>query len=311
MARRAIPEGATRFDVPSVQPNWTWAPQGIDHQVNLGYFVEMSRAELTKAENGRRYGQEHLESAFDYQLKAREYAKFFKLSMPRFPFLPHGKKLEALRVKLMARFLKAEETRKTIHAKREAAWAERRRIEALELPEKIEKWREHDPYVHLPYWWEGGALLRISKDGKDVETSRGARFPVEHAVRGLRLVQACVNSKREYVRNGHSVHLGHYVIDKIDADGTVHAGCHVVSWEEIQRIAPELERRGKELPAPSMSEPCSNLDDKGQDCIARGQNYMCPQCEAKLNEIAKGRKNRKLKKSLTRDSRDAIPRESR
>ena len=30
------------------------------------------------------------------------------------------------------------------------------------------------------------------------------------------------------------------VVDRIEPDGTVHAGCHVVRWEEIERIAPQL-----------------------------------------------------------------------
>jgi hypothetical protein len=42
------------------------------------------------------------------------------------------------------------------------------------------------------------------------------------------------------VSNGHSIRLGNYAIDRIEPDGTVHAGCHVVRWEEIERIAPEL-----------------------------------------------------------------------
>jgi glycerol-3-phosphate O-acyltransferase len=82
-------------------------------------------------------------------------------------------------------------------------------------------------------------MLRI--DGDEVVTSRGARFPVSHAKRALALVRNVRESGQAYVRNGHTIHLGPYAVDRIEADGTVKAGCHVVSWEEIERIASALD----------------------------------------------------------------------
>jgi hypothetical protein len=79
------------------------------------------------------------------------------------------------------------------------------------------------------------AMLRI--DGDEVVTSRGARFPVSHAKRALAFVRKVRESGQAYVRNGHTLHIGPYAIDRIEADGTVKAGCHVVSWEEIESIA--------------------------------------------------------------------------
>jgi hypothetical protein len=32
-----------------------------------------------------------------------------------------------------------------------------------------------------------------------------------------------------------------YGVNHVDSNGTVHAGCHIVSWDEIERIAPEIE----------------------------------------------------------------------
>lgn len=84
-------------------------------------------------------------------------------------------------------------------------------------------------------------MLRISKDQKDVETSQGARVPVAHAIRGLRFVRSVVQSGKEYQRNGHTFHLGHYAIDRIEANGTLYAGCHVITLAEIELLAPSLE----------------------------------------------------------------------
>lgn len=81
-------------------------------------------------------------------------------------------------------------------------------------------------------------MLRIV--GDEVQTSLGAHFPVSHALRALTFVRRVRELGQEYVHNGHTVHLGHYAIDRIEADGTVHAGCHVVKWDEIERITPQL-----------------------------------------------------------------------
>lgn len=78
-------------------------------------------------------------------------------------------------------------------------------------------------------------MLRI--DGDQVLTTRGVRFPVSHAKRALAFVRRVRESGQAYVRNGHTIHLGPYALDRMEPDGTVKAGCHVVSWEEIERIA--------------------------------------------------------------------------
>ena len=81
-------------------------------------------------------------------------------------------------------------------------------------------------------------MLRVV--GDEVQTSLGAHFPVSHALVALAFVRKVRASGQEYVRNGHSLHLGHYVVDRVEPDGTVHAGCHVVRWEEIEHIAQQL-----------------------------------------------------------------------
>jgi hypothetical protein len=81
-------------------------------------------------------------------------------------------------------------------------------------------------------------MLRLV--GNEVQTSLGARFPVSHALSGLAVVCKIRESGQEFLRNGHSIHLGNYAIDRIEPDGTVHAGCHVVTWDEIERLAPQL-----------------------------------------------------------------------
>lgn len=101
--------------------------------------------------------------------------------------------------------------------------------------EKIAAWRNGET-VRLAY--SKNALLRIRGDA--IETSQGAQFPIEHGTRAFPIILRCRANGKGWVTNGHTVHLGHFRIDGIDPDGTVHAGCHVVKWEEIERIAKEL-----------------------------------------------------------------------
>ncbi len=77
--------------------------------------------------------------------------------------------------------------------------------------------------------------------GDQVETSLGASVPLAHAAAGLALVRRIMQRGKPYQRNGHTVHLGHYAIDSIAVDGTLHAGCHTILIEEINRIAPQIE----------------------------------------------------------------------
>ncbi len=83
-----------------------------------------------------------------------------------------------------------------------------------------------------------GILLRIN--GEQIETSQGARIPVEHAPRIWRLVQAVMSAGRPYERNGHTEHAGSYPINKVDTDGTLRAGCHVIPYAELAMLAKQL-----------------------------------------------------------------------
>lgn len=106
----------------------------------------------------------------------------------------------------------------------------------------IAAWRVNDPSARLRNAYNLPSMLRLSADKTEVETSLGARVPVQHAKRALQIVRLFQSRGREYVRGTRSIHLGHYVVDRIDADGTLHAGCHVIKFEEIERVAVELDQ---------------------------------------------------------------------
>ncbi len=236
MVRSAIPDSLPVFDVPEMGIRWgTGEP---NHSDNLKYFQSKLDEAIEKSARARKCGDWHLKTAQEYRDTMRNYARFFGIKNVR-PKFPSGNKLAKLQKTIRERIARAKVADAQAEERARIRNAERERIAALELAEKIELWRAHDPNVTSWQISRAPAMLRIT--GNEVETSKGARFPVSHAKRGLRFVRSVMESGKEYVRNGHTIHLGHYAIDRITTDGTVYAGCHVVTFAEIQRIAPQLD----------------------------------------------------------------------
>lgn len=122
---------------------------------------------------------------------------------------------------------------------------ERKRIEARKAADAL------DARTRLAAWRDGGDVgrhgfrdlrdtegdcLRVSTDG-DVETTQGARVPLAHVVDRAPLLLRIIRSGQAWQRNGHTIHLGHYSVDKIEEDGTLHAGCHTFRRAELERFA--------------------------------------------------------------------------
>lgn len=94
----------------------------------------------------------------------------------------------------------------------------------------------------------GGSLIRARYVERDaageiiegtLETSQGADVPLVHAIKAFRFVKLVRGSGKPWKRNGKTIRVGHYQIDKIDSNG-FDAGCHRINWPEIERLAAEL-----------------------------------------------------------------------
>ena len=72
--------------------------------------------------------------------------------------------------------------------------------------------------------------------GGYVETSKGARVPLEDAKR-LALQASNVQRQGSTYHPVERVTVGPYKLDRIDADGTVVVGCHTIPWTETERMA--------------------------------------------------------------------------
>jgi hypothetical protein len=83
--------------------------------------------------------------------------------------------------------------------------------------------------------------LRIKDDV--IETSRGAKIPLEHAVKFWGLINSWHQKGITYVKNHHSIHLGNYCVNRFEND-VLTVGCHQIPYSEIQNIANQLHLQG-------------------------------------------------------------------
>jgi hypothetical protein len=82
-------------------------------------------------------------------------------------------------------------------------------------------------------------MLRVN--GEQIETSLGARIPLAAAPMVWNLVQRALGAGG--FEPSHALgrlKLGDYPLDRIDADGTLHAGCHAIPYSELEVMARRL-----------------------------------------------------------------------
>lgn len=209
--------GARVFYVDDVDP--------ADHSDNVEKMASEYAATLRSAEKARLHAASWAERARDIRQNAEAYAAAFGL-----PFDPAAfpeTSTAAFQAALRRSEARAAEANRRVEI--------RRQQDALRAAEEIPAWREHQ----ISTIWNSYAIptmLRVSRDGTEIETSRGASFPVEHAVRAFMLLAKLASTGRTYQRNGHTIHLGHYAIDSFDGQNVV-AGCHTVPWSEVVACA--------------------------------------------------------------------------
>lgn len=204
--RRAIPHGMAVFIVPSLDP---------DHAVNLEHYAAHAEYLAAKASRARSHRVWLESQATDLQAEANKYCRFFGLADAFDPGM-------------------VQEARRRNKAAREAweAQQERERLaraEQIRIDDagKVEAWLRGDDDVSLSYSYPD-TLLRLTGDGAEVETSRGARVPVSHARHAYR------NLSRGLLASG--ARIGHYQVDQVD-ETTVTIGCHEIARVEVERFA--------------------------------------------------------------------------
>lgn len=183
-------------------------------------YVEEITGLLLKAKRAKANKDWDVKQASDKRSEALAFAAFFDLDPSSIPAMDYD--VTALEASI--RSAKAQERKEA---------KERKARLLIEQAEAIAAWRvgQYNGYFSA---YDIPTMLRVK--GDVVETSRGASFPISHARKVLALVRAVMARGEDWATNGHTCHLGHYRLDRITKQGTVYAGCHVVTWPEIEHI---------------------------------------------------------------------------
>ena len=114
------------------------------------------------------------------------------------------------------------------------AGVEARRLKRTEpSPERTAQWREGSlPNSGLPD--AAPTMLRIV--GENVETSKGAEFPLDHARKAAAYLGPRLASGEIFTANGRVLRLGVFTIDSLDECGTLRAGCHIIQKAELEHF---------------------------------------------------------------------------
>jgi hypothetical protein len=242
------------------------------HEGNLKHFADEMAAALARA--GRKlktYAINYeLDTARRFHAQFAEYAKFFgirrKLKFPEDLATAAAERSKRINdpdpVRDAARFRarqKREERKRAALQQDYDTYTAAVAVYNAQNPEQF--WRDTGGYPPAPYlsWklsrklrnagfvlpervdgygYNERVLLRVHHD--EIVTSKGARIPLSHAARLWRLIASVRASGRPYIRNGHTEHAGAFAVDRIDADGTLTAGCHTIMYDELRRLAVSL-----------------------------------------------------------------------
>lgn len=127
----------------------------------------------------------------------------------------------------------SEKADREADAKRKQAEAKRR----IEQTEAFEAWKLG---TGSAYEFDDALFpvaFRLEEDGAVLVSSKGARVPTEAARVALRFVLK--HRESGWHRNGSTCQVGNYQLDAINSQGIV-AGCHRITWEEVERVAAML-----------------------------------------------------------------------
>jgi hypothetical protein len=170
---------------------------------------------LVKAETARLKRDIYLAEAYSIEQNLKQYAELVKLTYD--PLDLDQFKVSAIEAdkesKAQAKIRKAEKV--------------------IEQAEDLIRWRNgEDVRSHFEI-----TALRI-KD-YEIQTSRGAKIPVDHAVRAFPLLKRLHEKDTSIDLRSHSIKLGYYTVSRVEKDNLI-VGCHSIPFNEIYEIAKQL-----------------------------------------------------------------------
>lgn len=246
IVRRAVDRNRypNEFEVPetNVDVHKRGGELNHNHVVNVKHFIARHADRRVVADKPR-IQQSTRESAQEqaryWIRRADAYCKLFKLPRAVTKLLDQ-KALAQAHASLVADRERAAAEGKRRMAEAEKANTERLRVKGLTPEQALAEWREGKiGFFGSPY------DMRLRVRNNQVETSRGANIPVDHAKRVWPIL---LRAKRSgtHIEAGNGdlgLHFGVYQsFQEFNKDntGALVVGCHTIPWHEIEYIAQQL-----------------------------------------------------------------------
>lgn len=223
------------------------------HSDNLAYLEKEQARKLEKA--GRVMTERGVaclaESAAELHKAMVDYLSFFGIRRKCPPLLSFAAAFERAR-RIENPDPKALDARERARAARKQAEYARQRLAEIDREIGAPDWRgmamrtdwrlDGAFNAGLGFWYrDQPPMLRVN--GEQIETSQGARIPLAAAPIVWRIYQEAIAAGgREFRHVGRAseVQIGDYPLDRIEADGTLVAGCHRIPASEIRSMARQL-----------------------------------------------------------------------
>lgn len=231
------------FRVPHISP-----VVGRDHSENFNALAQRVADCATKAM--RRTTEQRVEWDAEEAARAHkalaDYVTFFGVRRKMIPMPGFAAAFErARRIENPdpASLDKRERAKAARKAAKEVKERKARELQAVHDMARRTDWRlfgEFTGYVHNSGRVSdtGPVMLRVNGDA--IETSMGARVPLAAAPMVWQAVSLARRRGREFSRGRGLARIGDYPLDRIDADGTLHAGCHTIPYSELASMARAL-----------------------------------------------------------------------
>ena len=220
---RAIPGNIKTFYV-----NDVLADSKDDHKENYKELVSQRNEKLLKASRARSNKEWHLRSSEDYRVRANDYTKSFRLGYREIA-KPENFDTILNAAKEKAKIARIKQNKK--NAKAKAVQKIRQAQYEKEAKERLEKWVNGEdvrpPSTTTPH-------VRIYHDM--VQTSWGVNLPLKRALAVFRMA-ACCKKRGLHYKPKKRIEIAGWPLDYITKDGTVRAGCHVISFDAMYKAA--------------------------------------------------------------------------
>jgi len=211
---------------------------GIQHADNLQGMREECLVALGKASRARSHSAWYQHQAEALAAEHLAYRTAFGMALDAPLTIAEDWKKEARGRTEAQKALEVE------RKKQQAVIAQRRMVEKLE---DLERWKTGEIIVRSGFS-DCPVALRVRYaehiTGQSlpdtIQTSLGAEVPATHAKRLWLKIQNIRATGQGYTRNGHTEHVGAFAVDSIEANGTLHAGCHVIEFPAMAELAGKL-----------------------------------------------------------------------